>query len=112
MATTVATPSKWPGRAAPSSGSATAQTLTVVLGNQPIKVEALNLELLTKGGPRRWPQTIQTTVAPGESMDGYAFDELIVPLANPWGSWMRTTALDFFNDGRMAVSTMPVSTAQ
>ena len=86
--------------------SSKAQTLTVVLGNQPIKVEALNLELLTKGGPRRWPQTIQTTVAPGESMDGYAFDELIVPLANSWGSWMRTTALDFFSDGRMAVSTL------
>ena len=78
----------------------------MVLGNKPIKVEALNLNLLTKGGPRRWPQTIQTTVVPGESMDGYAFDELIVPLANPWGSWMRTTALDFFSDGRMAVSTL------
>ena len=78
----------------------------MVLGNKPIKVEALNLNLLTKGGPRRWPQTIQTTVVPGESIDGYAFDELIVPLANPWGSWMRTTALDFFSDGRMAVSTL------
>ena len=86
--------------------SSKTQSLTVVLGNKPIKVEALNLNLLTKGGPRRWPQTIQTTVVPGESMDGYAFDELIVPLANPWGSWMRTTALDFFSDGRMAVSTL------
>ena len=88
----------------PASGKT--QSLTVVLGNQPVKIEAMDLDLLTKGGPRRWPQTIQTTVAPGEAMDGYAFDELIVPLANPWGSWMRTTALDFFSDGRMAVSTL------
>ncbi len=88
----------------PASGRA--ETYTVTLGDAPVKVEATDPDLLTKGGPRRWPQTIQTAVAPGENLDGYAFDELIVPLANPWGCWMRCTALDFFSDGRIAVSTL------
>ncbi len=37
MATTVATPSKWPGRAAPSSGWAIAPTVTVV--SKPARVD-------------------------------------------------------------------------
>ncbi len=78
----------------------------VVLGDTPEKVKAVDLSTFTKGGPRRWPVTVQTAVAPGENKDGYAFDDLTVPLANPWGCWMRTTALDFFSDGRMAVSTL------
>ncbi|MEE2639694.1 MAG: DUF6797 domain-containing protein [Planctomycetota bacterium] len=68
--------------------------------------ETPDLERLTRGGARRWAQTVTTAIAPGKVVDGYAFDELTVPLANPWGSWMRTTALDFFTDGRMAVSTL------
>lgn len=59
-----------------------------------------------KGGPRRWPQTVQTHVTMGEAVNGYAADELAVPLANPYGSWMRLTALDFFTDGRIATSTL------
>lgn len=82
------------------------KTYVVVLGEKGIKAEAADLGKLIKGGPRRWPLTVQTTVAPGENQDGYAFDELIVPLANPYGCWMRTTAFDFFSDGRIAVSTL------
>ena len=29
-----------------------------------------------------------------------------MPENNPWHAWMRTTALDFFSDGRAAVATM------
>ena len=68
--------------------------------------KAPNFDSLIKGGPRRWPHEIQTAVAPGENVEGYAADILTVPLANPYGSWMRITALDFFSDGRMAVSTL------
>lgn len=68
--------------------------------------QSIDLVPLTRGGPRRWPQTVQTAVAIGENVEGYAADVLTVPLANPYGSWMRTTALDFFSDGRMAVSTL------
>lgn len=65
-----------------------------------------NLSLLTKGGKRNWPQAAQTAVARGENVEGYALDILTAPLANPYGSWMRLTALDFFSDGRIAVSTL------
>ena len=61
---------------------------------------------LTKGGPRRWPTDVQTVVDPGENNNGYALDILTAPLANPWGSWMRTTAIDFFEDGTIAVCTL------
>lgn len=63
-------------------------------------------EAPTKGGPRRWPQTVQSALATGENIEGYAADELTAPLANPYGSWMRLTALDFFADGQIAVSTL------
>lgn len=68
--------------------------------------EAPDFDLLLDGGPRRWPQTVQTALARGENVEGYAADELTVPLANPYGSWMRLTALGFFSDGRLAVSTL------
>ena len=61
---------------------------------------------LMGGGPRRWPVEIQTALAPGKSVQGYAADLLTVPLANPYGSWMRISAMDFFEDGRIAVSTL------
>ncbi len=61
---------------------------------------------LTRGGPRRWPEVVKTSIVPGKSVDGYAADEFLVPFANPRGSWMRLTALDFFSDGRIAVSTL------
>jgi hypothetical protein len=49
---------------------------------------------------------VQTSVVRGKSIEGYAADELLVPFANPWGSWMRLSAIDFFSDGRIAVSTL------
>ena len=65
-----------------------------------------DLAALRTGGPPLWPQTVETDLMPGEPVEGYAADELTLPYANPWGSWMRTTALDFFSDGRLAVSTL------
>ena len=62
--------------------------------------------VLLAGGPRRWSQTVTTRVVRGKSVEGYAADEFTLPVANPWGSWMRLSALDFFSDGRIAVSTL------
>ena len=86
--------------------SRTPISVSVAMGDSPQRTGQDDLEKHTKGGPRRWPQKLQTAVAKGKSVDGYALDQLTVPLANPWGSWMRTTAMDFFSDGRMAVSTL------
>ena len=35
----------------------------------------------------------------GLEQSGYAVDTLTLPDSNPWNSWLRTTALDFFSDG-------------
>lgn len=92
--------------------STVSQTITLWLAPEgnPVGADAdlpaINLETLQKGGPRRWPKTVQTKVALGENVEGYALDEMTAPLANPYGSWMRLTALDFFSDGRLAVSTL------
>ena len=75
-------------------------------GSQLARIPEEDLSLLTGGGRRRWPTTVQTAVARGEDDNGYALDILTAPLANPYGSWMRLSALDFFSDGRIAVSTL------
>ncbi len=36
----------------------------------------------------------------------YVVDDLTLPEDNPWNAWMRMSALDFFDDGRIAVSTL------
>lgn len=65
-----------------------------------------DLQVLKQGGPRRWSQSVTLSGTRGESVNGYALDEFPVPFANPWGSWMRTTAVDFFRDGTAAVATL------
>ena len=65
-----------------------------------------DLRQFTSGGARRWATTVQTAVARGEDKGGYALDVLTAPLANPFGAWMRISALDFFSDGRIAASTL------
>ena len=65
-----------------------------------------NLAALCKGGPARWPQTIEVKGAVAKDDAAYVVDTIPVPEDNPWKSWMRISALDFFSDGRAAVATM------
>jgi len=60
---------------------------------------------LIGGGKLSWPQTVKTVGYPGLEPTGYALDTLTLPESTPWNTWFRTSALDFFADGRMAVST-------
>jgi hypothetical protein len=57
-----------------------------------------------KGGPPRWTPVV-TQGATGKEDGPYVVDTLTLPDANPWKSWLRTSALDFFSDGRIAVAT-------
>lgn len=90
----------------------TSQTLSIPVGEMKRAVEIdddlvmPDFSKFLRGGARRWPTDVQTAVAKGENNNGYALDLLTVPLANPWGSWMRTTAIDFFEDGTIAVCTL------
>lgn len=59
----------------------------------------------THGGPLLWPEEITTVGVHGLEQGGYTLDTLTLPDSTPWNTWFRTAALDFFPDGRMAVST-------
>lgn len=63
------------------------------------------LTALTKGGPARWTSAIETKGARAKDDAAYVVDTVALPEDNPWKSWMRVSALDFFSDGRAAVST-------
>lgn len=75
-----------------------------VLNDSPAPVE---LDKRLSGGPRRWNEThtLKGKLAT-QSFQGYVFDSLPVPLKNAYNSWMRTTCLAFFPDGRIAVGTL------
>ena len=59
---------------------------------------------LCRGGAGIWRESITTKGRLGTGKP-YAVDTLTIPEQNPWGSWMRLVALDFFSDGRAGVST-------
>jgi glucose/arabinose dehydrogenase len=62
-------------------------------------------EALLRGGPPRWAEPVVTKGALGREAGAYQVDTLSVPYENPWKSYMRFVALDFFPDGRAAVAT-------
>ncbi|MCA9043497.1 MAG: c-type cytochrome [Planctomycetaceae bacterium] len=69
------------------------------------KVDPVDLATRTSGGPARWSDTLEVRGQLGESINGYALDTIPVPFENPWNAWIRTSALDFFPDGRAVVTT-------
>ncbi len=59
-------------------------------------------ELLTGGGPGRWPQVLTTQTVTGRNDGPFAVDVLTHPVSNPWRSRMRLSGFDFLPDGRTA----------
>ncbi len=79
---------------------------TSALTGPAIPEPSKDLKSLTTGGPRRWDQSITTTVTSffdGGPSSPFATDILMAPEANPWLAQCRFTGLDFFSDGRIAV---------
>ena len=64
-----------------------------------------NLTTKLEGNARRWPEAIHVRGRQGTDINGYALDTIPIPFSNPWNAWMRTSALDFFPDGRAVVTT-------
>ena len=60
---------------------------------------------VTTGGARLWPLTIHVKGQLGKSDAAYALDTIPVPFDNPYGAWLRTSAVAFFPDGRAVVTT-------
>ena len=97
------------------------------------QAQVIDLKTLTQGGPGRWGVELTTQGQTGKpdaihydpmfykSPDRheltrekigaasvtscYEIDTLTLPTDNPWNAWMRMSSLDFFDDGRCAVST-------
>ncbi|HYG73921.1 MAG TPA: DUF6797 domain-containing protein [Planctomycetota bacterium] len=67
--------------------------------------DAADISTFTKGGPPRWT-TLTTEGVQGKDDGPYALDTLTLPETNPWNAWMRLSGIDFFNDGRIVVSTL------
>lgn len=62
-----------------------------------------DLSRLTRGGPRRWAETVTTRVERMvDARHPYQVESISVPLDNPYRAWMRLGGFDFFRDARRA----------
>ena len=64
-----------------------------------------NLKDKIKGGPARWPEILTTQGKVSSQKEPYVLDTLTLPEIPSGKTWLRTSALAFFPDGRMAVCT-------
>ena len=64
---------------------------------------SLDLELLTRGGPPRWPEQVTTTSTPGKPDGAFIANTFPLPVENPWQSWMRPGGFDFTPDVQAAI---------
>ncbi len=70
------------------------------------KLPVHDLSQFTKAGPPRWTQTVETAITLGDAKSGpYTLDQIAPPEKNPWNASVRFAGLDFFPDGRAALST-------
>jgi hypothetical protein len=64
-----------------------------------------DLHRFTKGGPAHWTTILESRGELGKDDDAYVVDNIPPPKENPWNAWFRFGAIDFFEDGRAALST-------
>ena len=80
----------------PNGGNALTRS---VLASLPPPQPSSDLTLLTRGGPKHWPELIKTRAAVGADKGPFAVDVLAHPVTNPWFCQMRLSGFDFFADG-------------
>lgn len=76
--------------------------VTIVPNGKMAAGRIIDPSTLVRGGPARWPQTIETKGKLGAGDGPYVVDTLTLPDDNPWKSWMRVGGFDFFKDGKSA----------
>ncbi|WP_339730522.1 DUF6797 domain-containing protein [uncultured Gimesia sp.] len=86
------------------SGSDDLQSLKTLVKQDKAATHA-DPQSFTHGGPANWPNVLKTVGYRGLERGAYVLDTISIPEATPWNTWFRTSALDFFPDGRMVVST-------
>ncbi|MEK0445124.1 MAG: hypothetical protein RLZZ399_445, partial [Verrucomicrobiota bacterium] len=67
---------------------------------------AQDLAPWTRPGPALWPEVISVKGEVGSEDGPFQLDTVSLPMQNPWNSWLRLGGLDFFQDGRIAFSTL------
>lgn len=67
--------------------------------------QPVDLTRWTKGGKARFNEVAVTQGKLGDDKGAYTVDSLTPPFKNAYKSWMRFGGLDFFSDGRAAIST-------
>jgi len=72
---------------------------------QAAREELVDPSSMTHGGARLWPFEPVVRGTLGQPKGGYALDTVALPDDNPYGAWLRTSALAFFPDGRAVVTT-------
>jgi cytochrome c2/glucose/arabinose dehydrogenase len=65
-----------------------------------------DLEQLSRPGPRRWLEILETQGERGEDDAPYVLDTLTMPYDNPYGALMFASGHDFFSNGDAAVCTV------
>ena len=54
---------------------------------------------------RLWPETVESKIEPGTLEGTLTFDDIGLPVPNPWKRNVRLSGFDFFSDGRAAICT-------
>ncbi len=65
-----------------------------------------DLRTMTKGGPPRWTEILETKGTLGTAEDAYVSDEIALPEENPYGSWFRPSGHDFLPDGSAVLASL------
>lgn len=82
------------------------QRSTMLASAQTATAKLANTRIDTRPTKPLYPEEIVTEVQLGGDQGGFAVDILTIPTANPWQARVRTSGLDFFQDGdRLAVCT-------
>ncbi len=71
-----------------------------------VKTAPADLSVHTKGSAPRWGKPLTTELKEGTGKGAYVVDTITIPNDNTWKSYMRTTGMDFFADGRAALCTL------
>ena len=81
--------------------------VAVAANEASVRRQVADLQKRTEGASRRWTtQHEMRGKLAVSNFQGYALDSLPVPLKNEYNTWMRTSSLTFFPDGRLAVGTL------
>jgi putative heme-binding domain-containing protein len=70
-----------------------------------IEVDQMSIDLraFTQGGPKNYPEVLETQLIPGQDDGPFAVDVFPEPRENPWNCRVRLTGVDFLEDGNQAL---------